>query len=118
MSRRAWIHFAVALLIAIVALLLIRLHNASGAPPAQDSVSAGQRLAEAWCRECHAFEMSGLGVPGRAPDFMQIANRTSTTELSLKVFLRTSHRNMPNLIITPEQADILAQFILSLKRDR
>ena len=60
MSRSAWIRIFVALLLAIAALLLIRLHVASGAPE-QDSVSAGRRLAEAWCRECHAFEMSDAG---------------------------------------------------------
>lgn len=114
MSRSAWIRIFVALLLAIAALLLIRLHVASGAQ--QDSVSAGRRLAEAWCRECHAFEMSDAGTMGRAPDFVRIANRTSTTELSLKVFLRTNHRSMPNLIIAPNEADDLAQFILSLKR--
>ena len=114
MSRSAWIRIFVALLLAIAALLLIRLHVASGAQ--QDSVSAGRRLAEAWCRECHAFEMSDAGTMGRAPDFVRIANRTSTTELSLKVFLRTNHRSMPNLIIAPAEADDLAQFILSLKR--
>jgi cytochrome c len=115
MSRTAWIRIFVALLLAIAALLLIRLHVASGAP-GQDSVSAGRRLAEAWCRDCHAFEMSDAGRVSRAPDFVRIANRTSTTELSLKVFLRSNHRSMPNLIIAPEQADDLAQFILSLKR--
>jgi cytochrome c len=36
---------------------------------------------------------------------------------SLKVFFQTSHRNMPNLIITPAQADDLVNYILSLKRD-
>lgn len=114
MSRSAWIRIFVALLLAIAALLLIRLHVASGAQ--QDSVSAGRRLAEAWCRECHAFETGDAGTMGRAPDFVRIANRTSTTELSLKVFLRTNHRSMPNLIIAPNEADDLAQFILSLKR--
>lgn len=115
MSRSAWIRIFVALLLAIAALLLIRLHVASGAP-GQDSVSSGRRLAEAWCKECHAFEASDAGTMGRAPDFVRIANRISTTELSLKVFLRSNHRSMPNLIIAPSEADDLAQFILSLKR--
>jgi mono/diheme cytochrome c family protein len=105
----------VALSLALAALLLIRLHVASGAT-GQDSVSAGRRLAEAWCRDCHAFEMSDAGRVSRAPVFVRIANRTSTTELSLKVFLRSNHRSMPNLIIAPGEADDLAQFILSLKR--
>ena len=117
MSRRAWLHIAIALLIALAALLLIRMHNATGAQPGQDGVSAGQRLAEAWCKDCHALEKTSPGTFSRAPDFVRIANRTSTTELSLKVFLRSNHRSMPNLIIAPDQADDLAQFILSLRRD-
>jgi len=117
MSRRAWIPIFIALAIALVALLLVRLHNAGGAPLAQDSISAGQHLAEAWCRNCHSLEATSAGTVSRAPDFARIANRPSTTELSLKVFLRSNHRSMPNLIIAPSQADDLAAFILSLKRD-
>lgn len=117
MSRRAWLHIGIALLVALAALLLVRMRYAAGAQLAQDSVSAGRRLAEAWCKDCHALEATGSGRLSRAPDFVRIANRTSTTELSLKVFLRSSHREMPNLIIAPDQADDLVQFILSLRRD-
>lgn len=117
MSRTSWIRIFIVLVLALVTLLAVRLHNASGAPAQQDSIAAGQRLAEAWCTKCHAIEAAGTGTLGRAPDFVRIANRTSTTELSLKVFLRSNHRSMPNLIIAPDQADNLAQFILSLKRD-
>jgi hypothetical protein len=31
------------------------------------------------------------------------------------VFLKTSHQNMPDLVIAPDQADALASYILSLK---
>ncbi len=117
MSRNAWIRIFIALLIAFAALLLMRQHIATGAPLAQDSISAGRGLAQAWCKDCHALEAVSSGASSRAPDFMRIANRTSTTELSLKVFLRSNHRSMPNLIITPDQADDLASFILSLRRD-
>ena len=117
MSRTVWVRAFIALLIAFAALLLIRQHNATGAPLAQDSITAGHRLAEAWCKTCHSLDATSAGTSSRAPDFVRIANRTSTTELSLKVFLRSNHRNMPNLIIAPDQADDLAQFILSLKRD-
>ena len=117
MSRTVWIRIVIALLIAFVALLLIRMHNAAGAPLEADSISKGRRLAEAWCKKCHSIEAVSSGTLGRAPDFVRVANRTSTTELSLKVFLRSNHRNMPNLIIAPDQADDLAQFILSQKRD-
>lgn len=117
MSRRAWFSIFLGIVIVLAALLLVRLHTASGVTLAQDSITAGRRLAEAWCKECHALEMSDPGALSRAPDFVRIANRASTTELSLKVFLRSNHRNMPNLIIAPDQADDLAQFILSLRRN-
>ena len=111
MWRNAWIHIFVVILVALAALLLIRMHNAAGA---DEGVSAGHRLAEAWCRDCHAIEAGR--APGRGPDFAAIANRPSTTELSLKVFFRTSHENMPNIVIAPDQADDLARYILSLRR--
>jgi len=117
MSHTVWFGTLIALLLAVAALLLIRLHNAAGAPAEQDSISNGRRLAEAWCKECHSFATAGPGTLSRAPDFVRIANRTSTTELSLKVFLRSNHQRMPNLIIAPDQADDLAQFILGLRRD-
>ena len=115
--RTVWARTIIALLIALGALLLIRLHYASGASAEQDSISNGRRLAEAWCQKCHSFEPDSPGTVGRAPDFVRVANRVSTTELSLKVFLRSNHRNMPSLIIAPDQADDLTHFILSLKRD-
>jgi cytochrome c len=117
MSRTIWIRAFVALLIALAALLLIRMRNAAGAPLEADRISNGRRLAEGWCKKCHSIDALSPGTLGRAPDFVRIANRTSTTELSLKVFLRSNHRSMSNLIIAPDQADDLAQFILGLKRD-
>ena len=40
----------------------------------------------------------------------------STTELSLKVFLRSSHKSMPNFILQPEETDDIVAYILSLRR--
>jgi cytochrome c len=117
MARSTWLHILVVAVGALAVLLLVRLHDASGAPLPSDGISAGHRLAEAWCKDCHAIEAATAGARGRGPDFVAIANRTSTTALSLKVFLKTSHHRMPNLIIAPDQADDLASYILSLKRN-
>ena len=117
MARSIWFQVVIAVLGALAVLLFVRLHNASGAPLPSEGVSAGYRLAEAWCKDCHAIEAKDAGTRGRPTDFAAIANRSSTTALSLKVFLKTSHRRMPNLIITPEQADDLSSYILSLKRN-
>ena len=117
MTRSAWLHIVIAMACAVAALLFARIHNAGGATLPSDSATTGHRLAEAWCQSCHAIEAAGAGTRGGAPDFVAIANRASTTALSLKVFMKTSHHRMPNLIITPAQADDLANYILSLKRD-
>ena len=53
---------------------------------------------------------------GFAAGFAEIAKVPSTTALSLKVFLRTSHRNMPNFILQPDEADDIVAYIMSLKR--
>ncbi|PWT86483.1 MAG: cytochrome C552 [Proteobacteria bacterium] len=115
MSRRSWVSILLALVIVPATLLPVRLHNAGGASLEQDHISAGRRLAEAWCVKCHSLDATTSGTPRRAPDFAVIANRTSTTGPSLKVFLHSNHRNMPDMMFSPEQADDLAYFILSLK---
>jgi mono/diheme cytochrome c family protein len=121
MSRSTSIHVAVhvclAVIIALVALFLISLHNASGVTLSPDNAAAGHRLAEAWCSECHAIEAAPRGKTTGAPDFADIANHPSTTALSLKVFLRSNHPSMPNIVIAPDQSDDLANYILSLKRN-
>jgi len=116
MTRSTWLHIVIAVACAIAVLVFVRLHNAGGATRPEDSAASGHRLAEAWCQNCHAIERAIAGTRGGAPDFAAIANRSSTTALSLKVFFRTSHYRMPNLIIEPDQAEDLANYILSLKK--
>ena len=82
----------------------------SGADLSEDSAAAGHRLAEAWCKECHAIEATPTRHPTAAPDFADIAGHPSTTALSLKVFLRTNHPSMPNIVIAPDQADELVEY--------
>jgi cytochrome c len=111
-----WLHVGAALLVAVAAILLIRLHNATGATPAADSVTTGHKLAEAWCKSCHTIDAGAARAESKAPDFVALANMPSTTELALKVFLQSNHRNMPNLMLTPDQSGDIVNYILSLKR--
>ena len=56
-------------------------------------------------------------APGASvADLTEVANLPSTTALSLKVFLQSSHKDMPNLILKPAEADDIIAYILSLKR--
>ena len=61
------------------------------------------------------YRTAHAGMSNQAPSFDAIAKRHGTTALSLKVFLKTNHQNMPDLVIAPDQADALANYILSLR---
>ena len=75
--------------------------------------SLGREAATTICGSCHQVT-DGRGG-GAAPRFVDIAQMPSTTALSLKVFLRSSHRNMPNLIISEKDTDDVIAYILGLK---
>jgi cytochrome c len=112
-----WRRVLLALMVAAGAFSLLRPHYANGAELASESIAAGHRLAEAWCKECHAIGAVTTGAKRVPPDFAIVANRPSTTALSLRVFLQTSHPTMPNIIVGPGHAEDLANYILSLKHD-
>jgi cytochrome c len=82
------------------------------------NIAVGQRLARHWCSDCHQVDVQRRHVkrPSAAPSFLEIANEPSTTPLSLRVFFRSNHKNMPSFHISRTQADDLVAYILSLKR--
>ena len=80
---------------------------------------AGRRLATGWCSNCHQVDPGARGRGSDAiPSFASIAERSSTTALSIRAFLRTSHRNMPNFNLTETQIDDIGAYILSLRNAR
>jgi hypothetical protein len=60
---------------------------------------------------CH--EVPNAQLPG--PSFSAIAAMPSTSAQSLGVFLKTSHANMPNLILGNSERDDVIAYILSLR---
>ncbi|MBR0961764.1 c-type cytochrome [Bradyrhizobium japonicum] len=119
MSHSVRISIGIAILIVLSVLFLLGVvHTAAGASrPGSRTIAEGHRLAQAWCQSCHAIEPHMAGFFDEAPSFQAIADRHGTTALSLKVFWRTSHQSMPNLVISPEQAEALSAYILSLRGD-
>ena len=93
--------------------LLLALHAAGAA--AQGDSLAGARLAERWCSQCHAVTSGRASPEKTAPTFPAIAAESSVTDYSLRVFLRTPHATMPNLVLKPDEIDDLVVYILSLK---
>ncbi|MDJ0449592.1 c-type cytochrome [Methylocystis sp. JR02] len=80
--------------------------------------TVGKRIAQDTCASCHAVtaDPDAISPDPKAPRFLDVARMPSTTELSLKVFLRSSHRNMPNFILSPEEMDSVTWYILGLRK--
>lgn len=79
---------------------------------------AGRDFARQICAECHFVEREWVDLyVGDAPDFVDIANGSAHTEMSLRVFFVTPHLNMPNLILSEEQTDNVISWILSLREE-
>ena len=97
----------------LIVALLIAPVSALGQPLAGNPLK-GRQTATAICAPCH--QTDGKRPDGVAPSFLDVANMTSTTALSLRVFLRTSHNEMPNLIISEADTDDLIAYILALKK--
>lgn len=78
--------------------------------------AAGAKLALKVCAQCHFVAENQPMIPrADAPPFDEVAAEPSVTELSLRVFLRTPHRNMPDLLLSQKETDDVIGFILSLK---
>jgi hypothetical protein len=81
-----------------------------------NSHSLGRQVALELCSSCHQV-VEGQPLPRQnIASFFAIASLTSTTALSLKVFLQSNHKGMPNLIVSESDSNDLVGYILSLKR--
>jgi len=90
----------------------------AGAGEARTYAARGQALAKQWCSQCHGMGPNESSLTPKIPSFSEIAAESSVTEPSLRVFLRTSHSTMPNLILNQGDTDDIVSYILSLKPAR
>jgi len=99
-----------------IALSLTLILVAAPAMAASADPATGAHIAKTECASCHAIDRDAESKSPnpKAPRFVDVAKMPSTTELSLKVFLKTPHKNMPNFILSPEEIDSLASYILGL----
>lgn len=82
---------------------------------AEAATPRGENLAERWCSQCHAVKPNQVSTNPKAPPFPEVAAQPSITEYTLRVFLNIQHVEMPNFILKPEDADLLIDYIMSLK---
>jgi hypothetical protein len=79
------------------------------------SKDAGHDYAQRICFACHDIEKGDIGLFNAVPSFQKIADTQGMSPLALRVWLQTSHPNMPDLIITPDDMDNVIAYIMSLK---
>ena len=90
---------------------------ASGSAQMADT-AIGRYLAETVCSACHQISANahGPGPNAHAPNFVDIS-RMSMSKLDIKVFLRSLHPSLPNVILNSAEIDSVAAYIKSLNED-
>jgi mono/diheme cytochrome c family protein len=102
----------------IVALAAFLITLTAGSVQAQDVSERlkGATFAQQICAECHAVQAGQPQSPnGQAPTFETVAKTPGMTAIALTAILRTSHRNMPNIILADDDLRNVIAYILTLK---
>ena len=74
-------------------------------------VASGHRLAQIWCGACHQV---GAEDPAKAtPSLPELAHVWSAP--MLEKFMRSSHANMPNFMLTAAQINDISAYVSSLR---
>ncbi|HYK99893.1 MAG TPA: cytochrome c [Steroidobacteraceae bacterium] len=115
---------ALALTAALLCALCTPRVSAAGVPTTPGA-ARGEHIARLLCSACHAVAIDQEYPPllrQTTPTFAEIANRPGMTAESLRRFITTTHwdvdrlpMSMPNPMLTREQADAVARYILSLR---
>lgn len=83
----------------------------------QGDATTGQRFAAKACGGCHVLAPTPA-TDTMAPDFSSIANTDGMSAVAIRQFLFGPHPTMPNIRLSPKQADDLTAYILTLKTRR
>jgi mono/diheme cytochrome c family protein len=99
----------------LTALLFLTILPAQAKSPGD--LTAGRRLADIWCANCHVVAPEPRHEAGNpTPTFSTIAHRKSLTPWYLHRFLLKPHGGMPDLHLKPDETDDLIAYIVSLRR--
>lgn len=102
--------------IAMILLTAFALLNSPEAGLAQSGgdAAAGKLVASSLCVQCHRIDGIDRSPNRVPPNFGAIADMTSQTETSLRVFLQTPHGEMPRYHLTATETDDVIAYIRSL----
>ncbi len=85
---------------------------------AQDvgDIGQGREIARTICAACHVVAKGQTVSPNtEAPPFPMLAATPGMTAIALTAALTTSHRQMPNIVLQPDERRDVIAYILSLK---
>ena len=97
--------------LAVVALAI----NTLPALAQEGDTRAGLAVAQDTCAACHAIRTGQQSTNANAPPFEKIASVPGMSAIALQASLQTSHRSMPNLILSTRDRRNVAAYILSLQ---
>lgn len=76
----------------------------------------GQNIAETICSECHAVQKGATrSANANAPTFQTLAKTPGMNAMAFRVWLRSSHKQMPNIILKNEEVDDVIAYVQTLK---
>ena len=102
---------------ALLATMLLLIGPALGAGEDRVETTRGETYAKAWCAVCHPVERGEKNEAfSTAPSFQSLAENPELTSLALHAYLQTSHQRMLNVILRPEEADAIVDYILGLRQ--
>jgi mono/diheme cytochrome c family protein len=104
-------------ILTVYGLALIGMTAAITSASAQNTAN-GELIAKTWCAGCHNIEIEAprAGASDAVPSFASIAQMSSVTETSLRVFLSTPHARMPDYNLTHDEIRDVSTYILSLRK--
>jgi mono/diheme cytochrome c family protein len=79
------------------------------------NAAAGLEYAQKVCADCHAVEEDTVRHFTDVPSFQEVADTDGMTARALVVWLTTSHPNMPDIIVPPDDMDNVVAYIMSLR---
>ena len=83
------------------------------------NAQVGHEYAKKICAGCHEVEPGEpVSIYPDVPSFQTVADTPGMTERALAVWLQTSHPNMPNIIVAPDDMDNVIAYITSLRTQR
>jgi mono/diheme cytochrome c family protein len=101
------------ILMAVAGLAIVP--GAAFAAPSPQAAS-GLKLAQQYCAGCHQVSPSSKRGWTDAPAFDAIANRPGTTMAGLNAIIRKPHMKMLNTDRPPQEANDIATYILTLRK--